>query len=329
MNSCERFELLISLDLDGEATSEERAELERHLASCPDCRAYRADIRRIHQTFIREDAAAPEGFSQRLMDRVRETEQDPVREEKKKTVQFPGWRRWGALAACCALAALCMWGVWGGRNAAVITEDRAPETENTGSMDMRSIDGGPVLQVPQSTDTDPAEDESVEPVTALLDDIAPQSIPDEPVQTMESTFKRDSQPVPVPAPAANPVPETAGEPEGDRMDETGEILSSAEDEIERDADAAKSVEAAALGPAANTGLSKEPAADDSVPEPGIVTAFGSAAQDWVENVLGLPWASGGSYPLTAEQYSDLRRTLDEAGEPYRVEPGECYGLLTE
>ena len=73
----------------------------------------------------------------------------------------------------------------------------------------------------------------------------------------------------------------------------------------------------------------EPAEDDGAPEPGIVTAFGSAAQDWVENVLGLPWASGGSYPLTAEQYGDLLRTLDEAGEPYRVEPGDCYGLLTE
>ena len=49
----------------------------------------------------------------------------------------------------------------------------------------------------------------------------------------------------------------------------------------------------------------------------------------MENTLGLVWASGGSYPLTAEQYSDLLRTLDEAGEPYRVEPGEGYCLLSE
>ena len=66
------------------------------------------------------------------------------------------------------------------------------------------------------------------------------------------------------------------------------------------------------------------------PEPGILIAYGgSAAQSWVEQVLGLEWAAGGSYPLSAEQYAQLLDLLNETAEPYRIEPGEGYCLMTE
>ena len=73
----------------------------------------------------------------------------------------------------------------------------------------------------------------------------------------------------------------------------------------------------------------EPVEVIGVPEPGIVIAYGTAAQGWVENVMGLEWAIGGSYPLTAEQYGDLLQTLDEAGEAYSIASGEDYCLMTE
>ena len=103
MKSCERYELLASLVLDGEAAAEEQAELAAHLKTCPACRAYMEDIQRIHKVFVQEEIAAPEGFAVRVMDRVRETEQDRPVEKTKKMAAFPRWRRWAALAACCAV----------------------------------------------------------------------------------------------------------------------------------------------------------------------------------------------------------------------------------
>lgn len=338
MNSCERFERLISLAVDGEATPEEQARLERHLASCPDCRAYYADIRRIHQAFIREDMEVPEGFSERLMDRVRETKQDPVRDGGKKTVRFPRWRRWGTLAACCALTALCVWCVWeaGGRN--IVTKD----DKSMESLDMRSMDSG--FRAARSTDSaDLTADEDIELVPMDLDDEAPQPIADKSAAMTKSAAEADAgggedQLLPNSQPAGS-APEEDGEADGTgsyyRMDrddgpyeEVGVFFT--EDEAEREAGAEKATEV----PPAVPVYTEEPASADlpsevaDVPEPGIVTAFGSAAQSWVEDVLGAPWAGGGSYPLTAEQYGDLLRTLDEAGEPYRVEPGGGYCLLT-
>ena len=73
----------------------------------------------------------------------------------------------------------------------------------------------------------------------------------------------------------------------------------------------------------------DPVEGINAPEEGILIAFsGGAAQEWVENVLGQEWASGGSYTLSIEQYSDLLRVLEEAGEPYSIEPGEGCCLMT-
>lgn len=340
MNSCERYELLISLAVDGEATPEERARLKRHLESCPDCRAYYADIQRIHRAFIREDAVVPEDFSRRLMDRVRETRQDPIREDKKKIIRFPHWRRWGALAACCALTALCVWCVWetGGRN--VITKDDARE-----SLDMRSMDSG--FQAARSVDSvDLIEDEDVELVLADLDDEAPLPGPDDFAVSIEPATKASAEKkvnqLQPDLPSAVSVPEEDGVANADvsyyrrdgRMDEpqeeVGVFFTEYEAEQESGAGKAPEVPAAVHAYIVEPEPEKaEPSEVANVPEPGIVTAFGSAAQSWVEDVLGAPWAGGGSYPLTAEQYSDLLRTLDEAGEPYRLEPGDGYCLLTE
>ena len=60
MKSCEQYELLASLVLDGETTGEEQAELAAHLETCPACQAYAEDIRRIHKVFACEDIAVPD-----------------------------------------------------------------------------------------------------------------------------------------------------------------------------------------------------------------------------------------------------------------------------
>lgn len=108
MSNCKEFQLLASLVIDGEASEAEQAELTAHLETCSACRAYFEDIRRIHESFAREEARLPEDFALHVMDRVRETAQD-LPQETKRVISFPHWRQWAALAACCAIVALGVW----------------------------------------------------------------------------------------------------------------------------------------------------------------------------------------------------------------------------
>lgn len=351
MKSCEQYELLASLVLDGEATRAEQAELAAHLETCPACRAYFADIKRIHGALAREEIVVPEGFGLRVMDRVRETAQDRP-EEHKKVIPFPRWRRWAALAACCAVAALSVWTFQWRTDAKddAAAADNKPRMEAEASM--RAADALPAAQEPEEPDD--AADGDGEAPEAL-----PQSVPEEYSELAKSAVKDSggegdympvtgSQSEPGAVLAASPPPEdtAAAEedalpaPEGDSPD-NAEPKDSAEDapapeeqpggESGPEAAAPEAPEAPAPeeGSLDETEEEVEPVEVIGVPEPGILIAYGNAAQAWVEDVLGLEWAIGGSYPLTAEQYSDLQRTLDEAGEDYTVADGKGYCLMTE
>lgn len=106
MKTCEEYEALISAFLDGELSGEERAETAAHLAACPVCQQYFDDLVAIHDALDREEAPLPEGFAGTVMARVRET---PQEKPEKKVIAFPHWKRWAAMAACCAFAALGLW----------------------------------------------------------------------------------------------------------------------------------------------------------------------------------------------------------------------------
>ena len=355
MKSCERYELLASLAIDGEASPEERAQLAEHLEACPDCRAYYEDLKRLHGGFAREEAVLPEGFSARVMDRVRETPQD--RPEKKR-VPFPRWGRWAALAACCGVVALSAWGVWENRKGDLVSTDSAPRDAAAQSME----------DMPAAQDLEPVEDAAPAEDAVLENkgEEAPPPVSDE-YATLAKSAAKDGEgegsyqplpeaapePVPAPAPAVAASPAAADAGEGEEADA---LLTSGGTEREQETDGSSGEEAGAGGqedpdlpaeppaqpeedPAGADEKPKEGPEEDAgevepvsvlgVPEPGILIAYGGAAQDWVEDVLGLEWAAGGSYPLTAEQYGQLVQILDEAGEPYRIEPGEGYCLLTE
>lgn len=106
MKSCGEYEELISAFLDGELSEAERAETAEHLASCPACQRYFDDLVAIHDALDQGEVPVPEGFAGAVMDRVRTT---PQVKREKKVIPFPGWKRWAAAAACCALAALGLW----------------------------------------------------------------------------------------------------------------------------------------------------------------------------------------------------------------------------
>lgn len=357
MKSCEQYELLAGLAIDGEASPEERAQLAEHLEACPDCRAYFEDMKRIHDAFAREETVLPEGFSARVMDRVRETPQD---RPAKKAAAFPRWGRWAALAACCGVVALSAWGVWENRKGDMVSTDSAPRDR---SIAAQSADMPAAQDLKPVEDAAPAED-------AVLEnngEEAPPPVPEE-YDTLAKSAVRDGEgegsyqplpeapPEPVPAPAVAASPAAAGAGEGGEADalppsggaeqepEDGTDVSSGEEAgageqeasdppaelpVQPEEDPAETAEEAPAAEPEEDAGEVEPVSVLGVPEPGILIAYGGAAQDWVEDVLGLEWAAGGSYPLTAEQYGQLLQILDEAGEPYRIEPSEGYCLLTE
>lgn len=105
MGNCETYMDWVSAHLDGALSGEERRELLAHLDVCPDCRAYFQDQTAIREALSQLEIPAPEGFTARVMEQVR-SEAAP----EKKVVLFPGWRRWAALAACCAVVCLGVWG---------------------------------------------------------------------------------------------------------------------------------------------------------------------------------------------------------------------------
>lgn len=107
MGNCDWHLAQISACLDGALSETEQRELMEHLAVCEDCRAYFNDQLAIQEALSALEAPAPEGFSARVMEQVR-AENAP--ETERKTIRFPGWKRWAALAACCAVVCLGVWG---------------------------------------------------------------------------------------------------------------------------------------------------------------------------------------------------------------------------
>lgn len=104
---CKEYEARISALIDDELTAEERIEVLEHIAKCPACKAYWEGLLTLRDA-LREETPAPAGFADAVMSRVRDTAQETAAAEKK-TVRFPGWKRFAGLAACCALVAIGVW----------------------------------------------------------------------------------------------------------------------------------------------------------------------------------------------------------------------------
>lgn len=366
MKSCEEFELLASLDLDGQATGEQRAELAEHLETCPACRAYAADIARLHRAFRRDKLVYPEGLSEQIMARVRATPQDRPEEPVRRKKPFPHWQRWAAAAACCALVA----GIWAFNDIHVKKDTALISTDQAVPADMPAGEQNNMKSAaPAGPEADRAADGGTDPAAR---DNADQAIPEEhseaaqdtvqngqsegdhrplinssPFQNLETVTGGEEAPASSEEPPGEEESPEAGEapsgeapPEAGSGDPDGENPDAVQPE-DPNGQEDKAEPADIPEPSVGQETPETPDEPDEpdepvepvtvigLPEPGVLIAAGSAAREWVENTLGLVWASGGSYPLTAEQYSDLLRTLDEAGEPYRVEPGEGYCLLSE
>ena len=176
MRTCMEYEDWISAWIDGTLEEEARLELTEHMTSCPRCQAYFDDQIALHDALEHMDAAAPPGFTAAVMERVR-SEAAP---ERRGPIPFPRWRRWAALAACCALAVIGAWALDGGglhqskaarttadqpamasTFAADATQNRLPAEE---SMDTKTATDSSVEPAPEADECPPADDSASNPV---------------------------------------------------------------------------------------------------------------------------------------------------------------------
>lgn len=139
MKYCEQYAALLDLYLDGELPPEELERVQSHLETCPGCQAYVDDGLAIRAGFPEvEDTEVPEGFAERVMERIREAS---GREKKVLELRRRSARRWvgslAALAACCGLVLL----TWGGPGDGASYQRAAPAGGGDAPV-LYAIEGG-------------------------------------------------------------------------------------------------------------------------------------------------------------------------------------------
>ena len=98
MKCCEDYTAALSAFADGELNENERSDFLSHLEQCDACRDRLSELMILHAMFEElPELDAPEGFSERVLERVHE-------EERAKKRSRRAWPR--VLAACFALVVI-------------------------------------------------------------------------------------------------------------------------------------------------------------------------------------------------------------------------------
>ena len=95
MKCCEQYAAALSAFVDGELSENEKEEVLSHVEHCQNCREYLSELMIVHTMFEETpELDAPEGFSERVLERVHE-------EKRARSRHRRAWPR--VLAACFAL----------------------------------------------------------------------------------------------------------------------------------------------------------------------------------------------------------------------------------
>ena len=152
MADCAFYLELMSQGLDGQLSPEGEGSLKRHLDDCDQCRLIHRQLCEIHEELSGwEEAEVPDGFTQRVMERIRGLDTRPA----PKRAPLRVLRTLGPVAAC---AMLCV-GLW--------------RTQTTPAPDANT---------PQTRQTAPISEYAVRPasVSPVEERIAPETAPTAP-----------------------------------------------------------------------------------------------------------------------------------------------------
>ena len=96
---CTRYEELMSAALDGELSTGERRELDRHLAECPACAALFSELGEQCAALRELDCPFPDGLHNQILENLPGQNAAPAKVSVHKTLHW----RWAAVAACLVL----------------------------------------------------------------------------------------------------------------------------------------------------------------------------------------------------------------------------------
>lgn len=208
MNRCETYLELLSASLDGTLTPGEAAQLEAHLAACPQCRALKAELEAVHAALQNlPTVEAPAGLYDRIMEAVAADNVAPFALPTKKKPTFH-WQKWAAAAAMFAVM-MAGYGVTQRPTAQSIPSASSPQPNVTVTGGSNSLPKGRNADAqdeteaiqPFSGDTDPAAESTdtfLPPSEAPVQSDPPPQPTDPP--TLKTAPVYDPEPTPEPQP---------------------------------------------------------------------------------------------------------------------------------
>ena len=306
MRTCEEYEALISALIDGALTEEDQAELMAHMAQCPACQDYFNDQIAIHDALLGLEDQAPEGFTERVMAQVRRESrraaEGPAAPEgrKKKVTAFPLWRRYAALAACCAVvAAACFWAFRGGMPSANsgVPAEAALSRDSAGAVEEQAT--APADDEAAAAPEAAAADSTTDSTAGSAADSTAGSAADSQIPRKEDA----PQAPPQAADTAGPENRESGAEEGASAPAAGGDSAAAGEDQTADRPTLYSAEG---------GASRDSAADAAV----TLTTGSPLAEAWVAENLGEAWEAGARYTLTVEQFDQVQALLEANGESF-------------
>lgn len=124
MKCCEQYAAALSAFVDGELSENEKEEVLSHVEHCQNCREYLSELMIVHTMFEEmPELDAPEGFSERVLERVHE-------EKRARSRHRRAWPR--VLAACFALLVVTA-AAWKLAPAMVSSNDSAADCNTSGN----------------------------------------------------------------------------------------------------------------------------------------------------------------------------------------------------
>lgn len=204
---------LLDAFVDGELTAAEMAEVQAHLAECPDCQAYVDDALAIRADFpTAESTELPADFAGHVMQAVAKT---PQSRPKKQP-----WGKLAAAAACLAVIVLVQYGAGLSRSAsneaAAYTADcAAAESTEERSADASSGDDADSCQ-PMDSPDDSGESDSVAADSAQQ---ANKSESTDGTASIQSAYQNGKSAVPVITGADLPTVRVSATEIGDLLDD--------------------------------------------------------------------------------------------------------------
>lgn len=157
--TCDGMLERMSAALDGELTADEKAQLDRHLAQCDNCRALFDDLSAICGACVDMEVMPPPELRAQILEHL------PPQKHPAKVITIH-WKRWAAMAATFVLVALAAWHLPETRNKPASLQPTSVEGSSPGSAD---------TSLPKDSPSELAPDEAMDPANAIAQTPMPEN----------------------------------------------------------------------------------------------------------------------------------------------------------